>query len=215
MRISFEEQRRRMVTEQLIPRGIADRLVLDAMERVPRHMFVPEDMRDSAYEDCALPIGEGQTISQPYMVAVMTERLDLKGGENVLEIGTGSGYQAAVLAEIAGKVYSIERISPIARQAERTLKELGYGNIEIHVGDGTAGLRSKAPFDGIIVTAGSPSIPEPLISQLKEGGRLVIPIGDVYGQVLTVAKKTRGTLDIDSSIGCVFVPLIGKFGWKK
>jgi len=212
---SFSKIREEMIRDQLVSRGIADMLVLNAMKKVERHKFVPKDLEASAYEDCALPIGGGQTISQPYMVAIMTEKLGLSGGEKVLEIGTGSGYQAAVLAEIAGEVYSIERIPSIAEKAKKIFDELGYKNIKTIVGDGTLGLPEEAPFDAIIVTAGSPDIPKPLVDQLSEGGRLVIPVGETFEQILTIVTKRGGKLDIERSIGCVFVPLVGKYGWKE
>ena len=211
----FRKLREDMVKTQLISRGIFDKLVLDAMKKVPRERFLPKELEGSAYDDCALPIGEGQTISQPYMVAIMTEKLGLSGGEKVLEIGTGSGYQAAVLAEIASEVITIERIPAIAERSGKLFDELGYKNIKTIVGDGTLGLPEEAPFDGIIVTAGSPDIPKPLVDQLSEGGRLVIPVGETFEQILTVVTKRGGKLDIENSIGCVFVPLVGKYGWKE
>lgn len=204
-----------MVKTQLMSRGIFDKLVLDAMKKVPRHRFVPKNIEGSAYEDCALPIGESQTISQPYMVAIMTEKLGLSGGEKVLEIGTGSGYQAAVLAEIAKEVYTIERIPSIAERAQKIFDELGYKNIKVIAGDGTLGLPEKAPFGGVIVTAGSPDIPKPLVDQLSEGGKLVIPVGETFEQILTVVTKHGSKLDVERSIGCIFVPLVGKYGWKE
>jgi len=211
----FMKIREEMVKSQLASRGIFDKLVLDAMKKVERHKFVPEDLEASAYEDCALPIGEGQTISQPYMVAIMTEKLGLSGGEKVLEIGTGSGYQAAVLAEIAGEVYTIERIPSIAERSRKIFDELGYKNIRVIAGDGTLGLQEEAPFDGIIVTAGAPSLPKPLTDQLSDGGRLVIPVGETFEQTLTIVTKHGSKLDVERSIGCVFVPLVGKYGWKE
>jgi protein-L-isoaspartate(D-aspartate) O-methyltransferase len=203
-----------MVDTQLIPRGISDPKVLDAFRKVPRHPFVPEYIRTSAYDDCALPIGEGQTISQPYMVAVMTEQLRGRGDENVLEVGTGSGYQAAILAELYRKVYTIERLEGLSRRAEKIVKEAGYANVEFIIGDGTAGYSKASPYQGIIVTAGCPEIPQPLVDQLGEGGRLVLPVGDRYQQVLTTVTKLADKIKAEESILCVFVPLIGKFGWK-
>ena len=211
----FRKLREDMVKDQLISRGIFDKLVLDAMKKVPRERFIPKDLEGSAYDDCALPIGEGQTISQPYMVAIMTEKLGLSGSEKVLEIGTGSGYQAAVLAEIAKEVYTIERIPAIAERSQKIFDELGYKNIKVIVGDGTLGLPEKAPFGGIIVTAGSPDIPKPLVDQLSDGGKLVIPVGETFEQTLTIVTKHGSKLDVERSIGCVFVPLVGKFGWKE
>jgi protein-L-isoaspartate(D-aspartate) O-methyltransferase len=168
-----------------------------------------------AYNDSALPLGEGQTMSQPYMVAIMTEFLGLKGAERVLEIGTGSGYQAAVLAELSAKVYTVERIKKLADKARATLDRLGYKSVAIKVYDGTYGWKEMAPFDAIIVTAGSPDIPAPLVEQLKEGGRMVIPVGDRYGQqLIKVVKTAEGTIT-ERSIPCVFVPLIGNHAWKE
>jgi protein-L-isoaspartate(D-aspartate) O-methyltransferase len=204
-----------MVDEQLAARGVKDRRVLSAMGRVPRHLFVEEALRDSAYGDHALPIGEQQTISQPYMVALMTETLGLKGSERVLEIGTGSGYQTAVLAELAAQVYSIERIDSLAAKARRLLASLGYRNVQIKVFDGTYGWKEEAPFDAILVTAGSPEIPMPLTEQLKEGGRMVIPVGERTTQVLKKVTKTSAGIEVIALTGCVFVPLIGGHGWIK
>lgn len=204
-----------MVEEQIAGRGVTDARVLAAMRKVPRHEFVPSAIRGVAYADQALPIGENQTISQPYMVAFMTELLELRGNERVLEIGTGSGYQAAILAEVAEKVYTIERVKSLAAQARATLDKLGYRNIAIKVFDGTYGWKDIGPFDAILVTAGSPDIPSSLIEQLKEGGRLVIPVGERYSQrLLKVVKSANGILK-EQSIPCVFVPLIGAQGWKE
>jgi len=212
---AFRKLREDMINIQLIPRGISDKLVLDAMRKVPRHKFIPKDLEASAYNDRALPIGDGQTISQPYMVAIMTEKLGLSGGEKILEIGTGSGYQTAILAEIAKEVYSIEVVPSLAERSNKKLEELGCRNITVTSGDGTLGLPDKAPFDGIIVTAGAPSIPKPLTDQLSDGGRLVIPVGDAFSQVLTIVKKQGNKLEVERSIGCVFVPLVGKYGWPQ
>ena len=203
-----------MVDEQLIPRGIKDKRVLSAMRKVPRHLFVGEELMERAYGDYALPIGEGQTISQPYMVGVMTEALELRGGENVLEIGTGSGYQSAVLAELAGHVCTVERIAPLAMHAKRLLEEIGCFNVSVKVFNGTLGWKEEVPFDGIIVTAGAPHIPEILVEQLAEGGRLVIPVGDRYSQMLTKLVKTPGGVVTTYLLPCVFVPLIGEYGWE-
>ncbi len=203
-----------MVDTQLIPRGIKDQRVLNAMRKVPRHLFMPEPIRPSAYADMALPIGEGQTISQPYMVAVMTELLDLKGQERVLEIGTGSGYQAAVLAELAEEVYTIERIPELAAQSARRLAELGYGTVHVITGDGTKGYREKAPFDRILITAAAPEIPAVVADQLEEGGIIVAPVGGRLSQILVRSKKVRGLLAQEYQVPCVFVPLIGEYGWK-
>jgi len=203
-----------MVDTQLIPRGIKDKRVLQIMREIPRHKFMPQELRNVAYEDCALPIGEGQTISQPFMVAIMTECLKLEGGEKVLEVGTGSGYQAAILGRLAKKVYTIERVDTLAQRASAILKNLGYSNVEVLVGDGTLGYEKEAPFDGIIVTAGCPQIPRPLIEELSDGGRLVLPLGDRFHQILTIVTKQGVEIFTEESIACVFVPLIGKYGWK-
>jgi len=203
-----------MVETQLIPRGISDKRVLEAFRKVPRHKFIPENLLASAYDDCALPIGEGQTISQPYMVAIMTEKLKLKGNEKVLEIGTGSGYQAAILAELCQKVYSVERIQALSERARKAIQEAGYTNIEFVVKDGTQGYSEASPYDGIIVTAGCLTIPEPLIRQLKDGGRLVIPVGDIFQQILTTASKHGTQISTQESVPCIFVPLVGKYGWS-
>ena len=207
--------RKRMVDEQLIPRGIKNPKVLDAFKKIERHKFIPEELRMSAYADFPVPIGEGQTISQPYIVALMTECLDLTGQEKVLEIGTGSGYQAAILAELAKEVYSIERFESLAKRAEAILNELVYVNIKIKVGDGTLGWEEVAPFDRIIITAASPRIPLPLTEQLKESGKLILPLGETFSQVLTVVEKKEGKLESIEVCGCVFVPLVGKYGWSK
>lgn len=204
-----------MVDYQLIPRGIKDERVIAAMRKVPRHLFVPDFVRHSAYDDMALPIGDDQTISQPYMVAVMTELLELKGDEKVLEVGTGSGYQAAILAELSREVYTIERISILAEEARKRLTTLGYENVNVIVGDGTKGLEEESPFDRIIVTAATPKIPDPLINQLNEGGIIVAPVGERFSQVLIKGKKEKGTLIEEYHTPCVFVPLIGEYGWKR
>ncbi|MBI5674602.1 MAG: protein-L-isoaspartate(D-aspartate) O-methyltransferase [Nitrospirae bacterium] len=211
----FYKERQMMVQYQIRARGVKDEKVLSAMEKVPRHLFVSESLRDSAYSDSPLPAGEGQTISQPYMVAMMTEMLELKGHERVLEIGTGSGYQAAVLSVLASEVYTVERIEPLALKAERLLKDLGYLNVHVHVGDGTLGLPEYAPFDAIIVTAASPKVQETYVKQLKLNGRLVIPVGERYTQVISLTKKTPSGIVTSTSTPCVFVPLIGKNGWSE
>ena len=213
--MEYKELGKLMVKTQLIPRGIKDRRVLDAMERVPRHLFVDSATIDNAYSDMALPIGEGQTISQPYMVAVMTELLELKGTERVLEIGTGSGYQAAVLAELSLEVFTVERIVSLAERARNKFLDLSYANIHVKADDGTLGWPEEAPFDRIIITAGSPEIPAPLIEQLAEGGLIVIPVGDLYSQQLLKYRKSGKNPTIEYHTHCVFVPLIGQFGWKK
>jgi protein-L-isoaspartate(D-aspartate) O-methyltransferase len=203
-----------MVEEQLKGRGIKDQRVLDAFLEVPRHKFVEEYMKYKAYDDYPLSIGYGQTISQPYMVAIMTETLSPKPGETILEIGTGSGYQAAILSRLCSAVYTIERISALASRARKLLDELGYFNVHISVGDGTMGLPQHAPYDGIIVTAGAPHVPEALMAQLNEDGRLVIPIGDQSIQDLKRITKTKDGAKEESMGGCRFVKLIGKNGWS-
>jgi len=198
--------RRRMVEEQLIARGIRDERVLDAMSRIPREEFVPKNLINSAYEDCPLPIGEGQTISQPYMVALMVEKLELKGDEKVLEIGAGSGYQAAILASLCRKVYTVERISSLVKFAAENLKT--HDNIIIKEADGYSGLLEFSPYQGIIVACAISAPPHMLIEQLDEGGRLVIPLGGRFSQELTVIKKKKGRLETEKVCGCVFVPLV-------
>lgn len=211
----WKYERERMVKEQIIPRGVEDVRVIEAMKAVPRHFFVDTSYQHQAYNDYPLPIGHGQTISQPYMVAAMTELLELKGNEKVLEIGTGSGYQTAILAFMCDRVYSIERISALTTQARQTLKRLGLKNVNLMVGDGSIGWAEYAPYDGIIVTAGAPEIPNALIAQLAEKGRLVIPTGDEFSQILNVVKKHKGRIYRQEHFGCTFVPLVGKEGWDK
>lgn len=206
--------RDQMVLRQLIPRGIKDKKVLDVFRKVPRHKFIGEKFLTSAYADHPLPIGGGQTISQPYMVALMTELLALFGSEKVLEIGTGSGYQAAILAELAKEVYSTERIEDLAQQARTVLDEQGYTNIKIESRDGTLGWKEFSPYNAIIVTAGAPKIPQPLVEQLAEGGRMVIPVGSSFSQMLTLVEKTPEGIRTIEVCGCVFVPLVGKEGWS-
>jgi len=213
--IDFEKERSRMVEEQIAYRGISDPRVLAVMGRVPRHEFMPEALRTQAYGDHAMPIGEGQTISQPYMVALMTELLALKGDERVLEIGTGSGYQAAILAELCQKVFTVERVKTLADKARATLDRLGYKNVAMKVFDGTYGWKEMAPFDAIIVTAAAPKVPEALLEQLMEGGRLVIPVGERYSQVLLRVTKSASGVTTTTSVPCMFVPLIGNHGWKE
>jgi protein-L-isoaspartate(D-aspartate) O-methyltransferase len=212
--IDFPKARSKMVEEQIILRGIKDPRVIAAMKKVPRHLFVEEALQSQAYNDHPLPIGEKQTISQPYMVAIMTEALQLKEKDKVLEIGAGSGYQTAILAELAEKVFSIERIRSLAIKARQLLYELGYYNIEIKIFDGTYGWVDKAPFDAIIVTAGAPEIPQPFLDQLAIGGRLVIPIGDAYVQDLIRVTKTEEGIKKEDLGGCRFVKLIGRYGWE-
>ncbi|MCX8109825.1 MAG: protein-L-isoaspartate(D-aspartate) O-methyltransferase [Syntrophorhabdaceae bacterium] len=209
-------KRQQMVDTQLIRRGISDPRVLNAMRKVPRHLFIDSALWSQAYEDHPLPIGEKQTISQPYIVALMTEALRLQGHEKVLEIGAGSGYQTAILAELAEQVYSIERLPAIAKNARKILDKLQYRNIVITVSDGTIGWKEHSPFDAIIVTAAAPHIPQPLFEQLKIGGRLVIPIGGEYSQDLMVYTKTgESSSEVENLGGCRFVKLIGSQGWKE
>ena len=206
--------RERMVREQLESRGIRDQRLLQVMRELPRHLFIPPDMAREAYHDNPLPIGTGQTISQPYMVALMTELLALRGGEKVLEVGTGSGYQAAILGKMAREVISIEKHGNLAEEARERLRSLGIGNVEVRVGDGSPGLPDEAPFDAIIVTAGAPGIPRPLTEQLADGGRLVIPVGSSGMQTLTLVTREGGEYRTEEKGGCVFVPLVGRHGWK-
>jgi protein-L-isoaspartate(D-aspartate) O-methyltransferase len=214
-RLNFAKARQRMVDEQIASRGIRDLRVLNAMCKVPRHLFVEEALHGQAYNDYPLPIGEKQTISQPYMVALMTEALELKGDERVLEIGTGSGYQAAILAELAEWVYSIERIRSLANKARKLLDELNCYNVEIRVSDGTQGWKEKAPYQAITVTAGAPEVPQPLLDQLIPGGRLVVPVGDAFSQTLVRVIRTKGGFKREDMGGCHFVKLIGKHGWDE
>jgi len=204
-----------MVEEQVVARGVKDARVIAAMRKVPRHLFVEEALQNQAYSDRPLPIGEKQTISQPYMVALMTEALQLTGKEKVLEIGAGSGYQTAILAESARQVFSIERILSLTMKARMLLINLGYTNVEIKFSDGTEGWIGESPFDAIIVTAGSPDIPQPLVDQLAVGGRLVIPVGDESVQDLIRLTKTEEGVKREDLGGCRFVKLIGKHGWSE
>ncbi len=212
--IDFPKARLKMVEEQIVSRGIKDDKLIGAMKKIPRHLFVEEALQNQAYSDHPLPIGEKQTISQPYMVALMTEALLLTGTEKVLEIGTGSGYQTAILAELSEKVFSVERIRSLAIRARKLLYELGYFNVEIKIFDGTFGWTEESPFDAIMVTAGSPDIPQPLIDQLSIGGRLVIPVGDALVQDLFRVTKTEQGVRKEDLGGCRFVKLIGKYGWE-
>ena len=212
--IDFPKARLKMVEEQLTSRGVKDARLIAAMQKIPRHLFVEEALQSQAYTDHPLPIGEKQTISQPYMVALMTEALLLTGKEKVLEIGTGSGYQTAILAEMSEKVFSVERIRSLAIGARRLLYELGYFNVEIKIFDGTFGWMEESPFDAILVTAGSPDVPQPLVDQLTTGGRLVIPVGDAFIQDLFRVTKTETGVKKEDLGGCRFVKLIGKYGWE-
>jgi len=211
--MDFEKAREEMLKYQIQGRGITDRRVLWAMSIVPREKFVLKENEKDAYLDCPLPIGMGQTISQPYMVALMTQCLFLIGSERVLEVGTGSGYQAAILSKLAKMVYTIERYKTLADRAEKIFEESEIKNVKVVVGDGTNGLKEHSPYDSIIVTAGAPEIPEGLIDQLKENGRIVIPVGNSFSQDLLLGRKVKGKLKIQNYGGCIFVPLVGKYGW--
>jgi protein-L-isoaspartate(D-aspartate) O-methyltransferase len=210
----YPRLRERMVVEQLEARGIRDRRVLAAMRRVPRHLFVEEALAPQSYGDYPLPIGEKQTISQPFIVAQMTEALDLTGSEKVLEVGTGSAYQTAILAELADKVYSVERVRSLYQRARKTLEQLRYYNVALRLSDGSLGWQEEAPFEAVIVTAGAPDVPEALVKQLADGGRLVIPVGDRYNQSLLRVVKHGDRLDTEDLGACRFVPLVGSQAWK-
>ncbi len=212
---AFDINRERMVEEQLIPRGISDPATLAAMRTVPRHLFVEDAMQVRAYGDHPLPIGSGQTISQPYIVALMTQALHLEGHERVLEIGTGSGYQAAVLSRLCERVYTIERIDALLRQARKVFDRLRYYNIVSRIDDGTIGWPDQAPFDGIVVTAAGPKIPEPLLDQLADGGRMVIPVGGQDGQNLQLVEKQGDGITVRTIELVRFVNLIGIHGWQR
>ncbi len=212
--MSMEAERECMVNQQLIRRGIEDRGVLEAMRKVPRHEFVPENLRAHAYGDEPLPIGEGQTISQPYIVALMTEALQPRPGERVLEIGTGSGYQAAILAEVGAEVYSVERLAALAAAARERLKALGYGAVQVKVGDGNDGWLEAAPFDAVLLTAAAREIPRQPLQQLRLMGRMVLPIGSDDAQELVRIWRTEDGFREDYLGGCRFVKLIGRHGWE-
>jgi protein-L-isoaspartate(D-aspartate) O-methyltransferase len=203
-----------MVQEQLVARGIQDRRLIEVMRRVPRHLFIDPGLINRAYDDSALPIGEKQTLSQPYMAGKMTEALRLTGKEKVLEIGTGSGYQTALLAELCFNVFSVEKIRVLSRKARELLDRLEYHNIALHVGDGTIGWSEHAPYDSIIVAASAPDVPRPLIEQLSVGGKLVIPVGDDVSQVLKLVQRERFGFHQEDIGECRFVKLWGKFGWQ-
>jgi len=212
---NFSIARRRMVEDQVVARGVRDPRVIDAMLQVPRHKFVEEALESQAYQDAPLPIGERQTISQPYMVAVMSEALALDGTEKVLEVGTGSGYQAAVLAVLADQVFSLERIPALARRARKALDSCGYSKVNIRLADGTLGWQEMAPFDAIVVTAGAPDVPRDYLDQLAVGGRLVIPVGDRMSQVLMrITRTSEHEFKEEQLLGCRFVPLVGNHGWR-
>ena len=212
---AYVGQRRKMIEEQLLGRGIKDLLVMEAMSRVPRHLFVNSSLRHRAYGDCPLPIGENQTISQPYIVALMTQALQLKGEERVLEIGTGSGYQTAILAQLASQVFTIERIKSLAKNTKLLLERLGYKNITFKAFDGTYGWRDQSPFDVILISASTPRVPEALIEQLADKGRLIAPVGKRESQDLLVLTKNGSRVVRREIGGCKFVPLIGRFAWPE
>jgi len=203
-----------MVQEQIIARGIENPRVIEAMRKIPRHLFVDPGLAKRAYDDSALPIGEKQTVSQPYIAALMTAALELAGDEKVLEIGTGSGYQTALLAELCFNVFSVETIRALSRQARELLDRLGYQNIALHVGDGTLGWSDHGPYDGIIVTAAAPDFPDPLVTQLSVGGRLIIPVGDDQSQTLVRVTRNASGLEQEQLGDCRFVKLWGKYGWQ-
>jgi protein-L-isoaspartate(D-aspartate) O-methyltransferase len=211
----FVAARRAMVDDQIRKRGVASQRVLDAILSVPRHEFVPEKFRADSYADKPLPIGEGQTISQPFMVGAMTEALELSGSERVLEIGTGSGYQSAVLSLLAREIISIESHTSLALTAQERLGRLGYANVHIHNGDGSLGFADAAPYDAILITAAAPEIPPVLAVQLREGGRLVIPVGGQQNQELLQVRKEDGALHSRVLFDCRFVPLLGRYGWSR
>lgn len=213
--MNFASARDRMVEQQLVNRGITDVRVLAAIARIERHRFVAEALQVRAYDDKPLPIGERQTISQPYMVGLMTEALELRGNERVLEIGTGCGYQTAVLAELVATVYTIERLAVLATSARATLDALGYSNVVARVGDGSLGWAEEAPFDAIIVAAGTPQVPRPLVAQLAEGGRLLFPVGEEELQTLVRIRKEEGGLHEEYLGDCRFVKLVGRYGWRR
>src|SRR5262245_21094148 len=206
----FGPERERMVKEQIAMRGVSDERVLKAMRKVPREQFVPEELRDRSYTDGPLPIGYDQTISQPFVVAFMTEKLRLRPTDRVLEIGTGSGYQAAILAELAAKVYTVEIVEPLGKRAEQTLQRLGYKNVQVKIGDGYQGWPEYAPFDAVIVTCAPNHVPQPLVAQIKEGGRIIIPVGPAGDQTLYLLEKKNGRLEQRNVLPVSFVPMTGE-----
>lgn len=210
----FEEERERMIADQLLRRGIQDPRVMEAFRRVPRHRFVPADRQSEAYGDYPISVGEGQTISQPYIVALTLQLLRLEPGMKVLEIGTGSGYQTALLARLGARVYSMERVASLAETACARLEELKVDSITIRIGDGSLGWPEEAPFDAIVVSAAAPALPVRLVEQLKEGGRMAVPIGGPFEQTLTLVEKRRGEITSQLICSCVFVPLVGQGGWE-
>jgi len=210
----YSQERKRMVVEQIASRGLRDPRLLAVMEAVPRHRFVPSDHLNWAYADGPLPIGFGQTISQPYIVAFMTDALHLIGSERVLEVGTGSGYQAAILGQMAAEVHTVEFIPELAAQAERVLQELGFTNVHVHSGDGSLGWPEAAPYDSILVAAAAPRLPQPLMDQLAEGGRIILPVGSRGFQQLEVWERRGKKFKHEASIPVAFVPLHGEHGWR-
>ncbi len=215
MAVMFDRARQRMVEDQLMARGVSDPRVLHAMARVPRHEFVEEALRHRAYQECSLPIGYGQTISHPYTVALMTEALELEGHERVLEVGTGSGYQTAVLAALCANVFTVERLAPLAMRTRKLLDQQGLYNVALQIGDGTIGWKAEAPFDAIVVTAGGPELPRPLLSQLRRGGRLVAPVGDGESQSLVRLRVEASGIQEEVIADCRFVKLLGRFGFAQ
>ncbi len=211
--LPFERERRAMIEYQLRRRGLRDERVLEAMLRVPRHEFVPASYLHAAYEDRPLPIGETETISQPYIVAAMTQAVEVHPGDRALEIGTGSGYQSALLAQLGAKVYSVERSPQLAEAARARLARQGVSSVEVLLGDGSEGYAPEAPYQVIVVTAAAPNVPQPLLDQLAEGGRMVIPVGDQFHQVLVLISKEKESVSRRTLDACQFVPLIGKHGW--
>ncbi|GIK08458.1 MAG: protein-L-isoaspartate O-methyltransferase [Anaerolineaceae bacterium] len=211
---AYESDRKEMTRRQIAARGLRDPRLLAAFESVPRHLFVPEEYRQRSYADGPLPIGHEQTISQPYIVALMTHLLELTGRERVLEVGTGSGYQAAILSRLAAEVHTVEIVPELFAQAERTLSELGCANVHSHLADGSLGWTAAAPYDGILVTAAAPSAPQMLLDQLAAGGRLVLPVGGLGYQELEIWRKENEEFKRKSSLGVAFVPLRGEYGWK-
>lgn len=215
MAVMFDHARRRMVEDQLVARGVRDPRVLRAMAEVPRHEFVDEALRHRAYDECSLPIGYGQTISHPYTVGLMTEALELTGGERVLEVGTGSGYQTAVLSRLCGNVFTVERLAPLAMRTRKLLDAQGLYNVALQIGDGTIGWKAEAPFDAIVVTAGGPELPRPLLSQLRTGGRLIAPVGDGENQALVRLRVGANGIQEEVIADCRFVKLLGRFGFAQ
>ena len=213
MDVTFDAQRSRMVEEQIKARGLTDERLLAAFRKVPRHLFVPRELQAEAYEDHPLPIASGQTISQPYIVALMISRLRLQGHERVLEIGSGSGYQTALLAELALEVFSVERLPELLRQVKERLDQLRYLNVHLSAGNGTLGWPKHAPYNAILVSAAAPEVPAPLVEQMAEGGRMILPIGPSSAQRLNEIENRRGSITRREIAGCVFVPLIGRYGW--